>query len=312
MSSFCQQSRMKTCGLIWLVGQSACAWLALSLWLQRRKHVCQRYSSVVGSRHGQNTIYTVYTSRSDLLVLKQVLHVYVLDWSRLYYVVYILALDQHLGHRCWYSARTCLCDMSKGWQPFESLVMLLPCDMTSVEQEQCTWQVCRYWTPLHWRRLFCHLTLRRHSISTQGLALSKLSTSFLFPLQTLEMWDSIAPTKDVKRKCKSNNKHDSTQKHTNTHTHTQRSVQVSLTISDCTVSTDFSWVSRNYFAPPFSTPWRSCLCSFTFPRFFCWGNCPPLELHQQYTVWFCEKPKPQSVRIGSHCLDTQVWPIPYS
>lgn len=41
-----------------------------------------------------------YTSRSDLLVLKQVLHVYVLDWSRLYYVVYILALDQHLGHRC--------------------------------------------------------------------------------------------------------------------------------------------------------------------------------------------------------------------
>ena len=84
---------------------------------------------------------------------------------------------------------------------------------------------------------------------------------------------------------------------THTHTHTQRSVQVSLTISGCTVSTDFSWVSRNYFAPPFSTPWRSCLCSFTFPRFFCWGNCPPLELHQQSTVWFWSTKT--TVRIGS-------------
>ena len=54
---FCQESRIDTNMWSPMVGGSACAWLALSLWLQCRKHVCQRYSSVVGSRHGQNTIH---------------------------------------------------------------------------------------------------------------------------------------------------------------------------------------------------------------------------------------------------------------
>ena len=108
-----------------------------------------------------------------------------------------------------------------------------------------------------------------------------------------------------------NTKRDNTHTHTKkkqtlTHTHTQRSVQVNLTISGCTVSTDFSWVSRNYFAPPFSTPCRSCLCSFTFPRNWLRkrvspGNLPPLHGIPYNPTHKCQNWISPTVR-----LDTQV------
>ena len=116
----------------------------------------------------------------------------------------------------------------------------------------CTWQVCR-WLGRHWPFGDGPSPDIEATLSTQGhFRSSAQASSFCWPWKC-ETQLHRPRTFKVSRKLNNNNKHDSTQKHTYTHIHTQRSVQVSLTISGCTAPTDFSWVSRNYFAPPFST-----------------------------------------------------------
>ena len=161
----------------------------------------------------------------------------------------------------------------------------------------------------YWRRLLCHLTLRRLSTSIYTgsrtfEAQHKLPLSVSDPgngLNCTVIPNATTHTHTPKKK-----------KHSHTHTHTQRSVQVNLTISGCTISTDFSWVSRNYFAPPFSTPCRSCLCSFTFrnwlrKRSVSPGNLPPL-----HGIPYNPTHKCQNWISPTVSLDTQVWPIPFS
>ena len=181
--------------------------------------------------------------------------------------------------------------MSKGWKPFdwkwENLVdaAAMWCD---IKQELFAHdKSADDLDAIDHSEMVRHLTLRRHSLHRVTFEAQRK-----LPLSADPGNVRLNCTDQGRLKFQgnstityNNNKHDSTQKHTYTHIHTQRSVQVSLTISGCTAPTDFSWVSRNYFAPPFSTPWRSCLCSFTFPRH---GLRKPLstpaELHAQYRV----------------------------